>query len=275
MSMNINATKNISELELKEGLEGSRSWHYKYRHSAYIYIGGLHPGLTEGDVAIVFAQFGELVDVNVARDKTTGKSKGFAFICYEDQRSTNLAVDNMNGFELLRRPLRVDHCEKYKAPKQFDENELDEEGDPKLLEYKATGAEGKGHKVYNVLDSQKKINDVNEDKTQHIAKKLREGDPEDEDEKWAAMFEKTTQAENEVEKERKRLKKLKKDKKALKEMKKEAKKLKKEAKKAKKEKKARKAAKEAQKGSKTEVKEEKKAVKSEEDSSSSSSDSDS
>lgn len=26
------------------------------------------------------------------RDKGTGKSKGFAFIAYEDQRSTNLAV---------------------------------------------------------------------------------------------------------------------------------------------------------------------------------------
>ena len=31
------------------------------------------------------------------RDKKTGKSKGFAFVCYEDQRSTILAVDNLNG----------------------------------------------------------------------------------------------------------------------------------------------------------------------------------
>ena len=31
------------------------------------------------------------------RDKKTGKSKGFAFVCYEDQRSTVLAVDNLNG----------------------------------------------------------------------------------------------------------------------------------------------------------------------------------
>lgn len=37
------------------------------------------------------------MDLNLARDKKTGKPKGFAFIAYEDQRSTILAVDNFNG----------------------------------------------------------------------------------------------------------------------------------------------------------------------------------
>ena len=35
------------------------------------------------------------------RDKKTGKSKGFAFVCYEDQRSTVLAVDNLNGSKVM------------------------------------------------------------------------------------------------------------------------------------------------------------------------------
>lgn len=39
-----------------------------------------------------FSRYGEVVDANLVRDKGTGKSKGFAFIAYEDQRSTNLAV---------------------------------------------------------------------------------------------------------------------------------------------------------------------------------------
>lgn len=38
------------------------------------------------------SRYGEIVDVNLVRDKGTGKSKGFAFIAYEDQRSTVLAV---------------------------------------------------------------------------------------------------------------------------------------------------------------------------------------
>lgn len=41
-------------------------------------------------------RYGEIVDVNLVRDKSTGKSKGFAFVAYEDQRSTNLAVGQSN-----------------------------------------------------------------------------------------------------------------------------------------------------------------------------------
>merc|ERR1712087_1044924 len=104
--------------------------------------------------------FGEVVDVNLIRDKATGKSKGFGFICYEDQRSTILAVDNMNGYQLLNKTLRVDHVNKYKAPKKLDDDDLDENGDPKLLEYKATGAEGRGHGVYNAIKSQQKIDEI-------------------------------------------------------------------------------------------------------------------
>jgi hypothetical protein len=40
----------------------------------------------------VSGRYGEVVDVNLVRDKATGKSRGFAFLAYEDQRSTVLAV---------------------------------------------------------------------------------------------------------------------------------------------------------------------------------------
>ena len=47
--------------------------------------------------------------MNLVRDKDTGKSRGFAFVKYEDQRSTDLAVDNLGGATLLGRVLKVDH----------------------------------------------------------------------------------------------------------------------------------------------------------------------
>ncbi|MCL4116685.1 UNVERIFIED_CONTAM: hypothetical protein GTU68_045488 [Idotea baltica] len=53
--------------------------------------------MNEGDIAIVFSEFGEIVDIRLVRDKKTGKSKGFGFLAYENQRSTVLAVDNFNG----------------------------------------------------------------------------------------------------------------------------------------------------------------------------------
>lgn len=64
------------------------------------------------------------MDVNLPRDKETGKQKGFAFIMYEDQRSTVLAVDNLNGAQVLERTLRVDHVKNYKQKRtKNDEGE--------------------------------------------------------------------------------------------------------------------------------------------------------
>ena len=43
---------------------------------------------------------GEIVNINLVRERDTGKSKGFCFLAYEDQRSTVLAVDNLNGVKV-------------------------------------------------------------------------------------------------------------------------------------------------------------------------------
>ncbi|XP_012267701.1 RNA-binding motif protein, X-linked 2 [Athalia rosae] len=111
--------KNITKLAEQELTRPSKSsWHDKYKDSAWIFVGGLPYDLTEGDVITVFSQYGEIVNINLVRDKDTGKPKGYGFICYEDQRSTILAVDNLNGTKVLGRILRVDHVEKYKVPKE-------------------------------------------------------------------------------------------------------------------------------------------------------------
>jgi RNA-binding motif X-linked protein 2 len=56
-------------------------------------------------------RFGEIADVNLPRDKTTGKTRGFGFVMYENQKSTVLAVDNMNGAEVVGRIVRVSYLE--------------------------------------------------------------------------------------------------------------------------------------------------------------------
>ncbi|XP_074141376.1 RNA-binding motif protein, X-linked 2-like [Sminthopsis crassicaudata] len=119
--------KLISELNQREvdlGLTENVSWHAEYKDSAWIFIGGLPYGLTEGDVICVFSQYGEIVNINLVRDKKTGKSKGFCFLCYEDQRSTVLAVDNFNGIKIRGRTIRVDHVANYRPPK--DSRNLDD-----------------------------------------------------------------------------------------------------------------------------------------------------
>ena len=56
-------------------------------------------------------------DINLVRDEDTGGSKGFGFLRYEDANSCIMAVDNMNGTEILGRVIRVDHKDRYTAPK--------------------------------------------------------------------------------------------------------------------------------------------------------------
>lgn len=58
------------------------------------------------------------------RDKETGKSRGFAFLKYEDQRSTDLAVDNLSGASVLGRLLRVDHTRYKKRDEEEDTNNV-------------------------------------------------------------------------------------------------------------------------------------------------------
>lgn len=112
----------LSEQELRTN--NKTSWHDQYRNSAWIFVGGLPYDLSEGkfslivaehcrttiywwtsvarlgDIICVFSQYGEIVNINLIRDKKTGKQKGFCFLCYEDQRSTVLAVDNLNGIKV-------------------------------------------------------------------------------------------------------------------------------------------------------------------------------
>ena len=45
----------INQLELDLGVSGA-SWHDEYKDSAYVFIGGLHYELTEGDVITIFSQ---------------------------------------------------------------------------------------------------------------------------------------------------------------------------------------------------------------------------
>ncbi|KAH1015415.1 U2 snRNP component ist3 [Dendroctonus ponderosae] len=118
--------KNITKLSQQDLHNPSKSsWHDQYKDSAWVYIGGLPFDLTEGDIICIFSQYGEVVNINLIRAKDTGKSKGFCFLCYEDQRSTILAVDNLNGVKVMNRSIRVDHVQNYKVPK--DDKKANEE----------------------------------------------------------------------------------------------------------------------------------------------------
>lgn len=81
---NTRAINKISTNELKAGISEGASWHQDYASSSYVFIANLNYEMNEGDIAIVFSQYGEPVDVHLVRHKKTGKSRGFCFLAYED-----------------------------------------------------------------------------------------------------------------------------------------------------------------------------------------------
>lgn len=124
----IRSIQRLNKRELEEGIAPEASWHTDYRDTAFINIGGLPFELSEGDIITIFSQYGEPVWIKLARDKETGKSRGFAWIKYEDQRSCDLAVDNLGGATFMDRVLRVDHA-RYK-PKDDEDMRDNTMGEP-------------------------------------------------------------------------------------------------------------------------------------------------
>ena len=71
-----------------------------------IYIGNLSWGTTDDGLEKAFERFGEVNDANVARDRETGRSRGFGFVEMEEGPA-RIAIKDMNGAELDGRVLKV------------------------------------------------------------------------------------------------------------------------------------------------------------------------
>jgi len=185
----------MNERELEMGLSGTKnSWHYEYKDSAWIFLGGLPYEMTEGDIICMFSQYGEPVHINLIRDHNTGKSKGFGFLCFMDQRSTILAVDNLNGVKVLGRIIRVDHIHQYKLPKDLekldqDKRKLFEEGcAPKELSPPASEEEEEEEELFVKPKKDKKKKKDKKEKKLKKKKKRRTstdsgGDSDEEDDR--------------------------------------------------------------------------------------------
>merc|ERR1712128_415643 len=69
---------------------------------------GLSLYTTERELEKEFKKFGALERVNVVLDGHSGRSRGFAFLYYENVEDATEARDALNGIELDGRKIRVD-----------------------------------------------------------------------------------------------------------------------------------------------------------------------
>mmetsp|Transcript_13280 Transcript_13280/g.19860 ORF Transcript_13280/g.19860 Transcript_13280/m.19860 type:complete len:306 (+) Transcript_13280:1003-1920(+) len=72
-----------------------------------IYVGSVYFNVNQDQIYKVFEPFGKIRSCQLIPNPQTGLHKGYGFIDFEDEQSATEAIENMDGFELCGRPLKV------------------------------------------------------------------------------------------------------------------------------------------------------------------------
>lgn len=82
-----------------------------------LYVGNLPFNTTEAELEETFGKHGALRSVKVITDRETGRSRGFAFVEFEDASSADAALNALNGQQLGGRDLRVNEAHDKRGPR--------------------------------------------------------------------------------------------------------------------------------------------------------------
>ena len=72
-----------------------------------LYVGNMSYNTSEDDLRSLFAQAGTVTSVALIKDRTTGMSKGFAFVEMDSQAGAQKAISMFNEYTLGERQLAV------------------------------------------------------------------------------------------------------------------------------------------------------------------------
>lgn len=75
-----------------------------------IYVGNLPYSVTEDDLRETFAQYGEVMSVNLITDKFSGQSKGFAFVEMPSNSEADAAIKALNDTDYKGRNIKVNQA---------------------------------------------------------------------------------------------------------------------------------------------------------------------
>lgn len=94
-----------------------------------LYVGSLHYNITEAMLKAIFEPFGSVDNVQLIYDTESGRSKGYGFVTFREAESAKRALDQLNGFELAGRPMKVGHVtERSDGSMSFLDDEETEKG---------------------------------------------------------------------------------------------------------------------------------------------------
>ena len=76
-----------------------------------IFVAKLDFGVTNEQLRQLFEQHGSVIKVNVATDRETGKSRGFAFVEMANREEAMNAINSLNGHMINGRDIAVKEAE--------------------------------------------------------------------------------------------------------------------------------------------------------------------
>lgn len=72
-----------------------------------ILVRNLTRSITEKEIQALFEKYGSVESCNLVLDKSTRKSKGFAFVEMPKADEANRAIKDLNGKKFVNHPIRV------------------------------------------------------------------------------------------------------------------------------------------------------------------------
>jgi RNA recognition motif-containing protein len=72
-----------------------------------IFIGNLPYSFEETEIKEWLAPFGDIAEINVVRDRITGRSRGFAFVALGGEAAESAAIETLEGVEIKGRKIRI------------------------------------------------------------------------------------------------------------------------------------------------------------------------
>jgi RNA recognition motif-containing protein len=83
-----------------------------------IYVGNLDFATTEQDLRSLFEAYGQVDNVNIAKDKFSGQPRGFGFVEMADEAQGERAIAELNGRQVGSRTLTVNEARPREARPQ-------------------------------------------------------------------------------------------------------------------------------------------------------------
>jgi len=79
----------------------------KIKVNKKIYVANLPSGTTESELKALFSNAGDVMSVNIVKDRQTGQPRGFAFVEMSNQWDARRAVSTLNRKNFMGKDLQV------------------------------------------------------------------------------------------------------------------------------------------------------------------------